>query len=461
MTQKQKRTTVPVLMLGIFFLFTAGMVLAEDPSDEPSETIADLDTSEVRQETEGQVPETPESSEEDEQSPVDEGTQSESEAPAAPSKWAAYPNVCETFTVIEGSERVRNRDGKLVYPVRYKRNRYDRKRSDQRRTRELIRLVAREMGADEAGQYLVDMIAHHESSWNPEALHILNRDREANLAAWERHSYDRGREIQLEKKLEEADARTREYWRIRAQLADLRLYKGNSFWDARLKYERKIPERTLHGETTEAMEVEEERSVWAYGYGLYGMNSVLFVHVWDREAPPWILCGDEGIVATVTAIWALREHQEECGYLTDKDEEKHGTDGGNARGVIRRFARGHCGDGRLGPVWRRLMKEYGDHVDWDSVPDLGHKFTRYEMYRRNGKWVYRYEKEIDPETGKERYKRNERGQKIKVPADREAILAHMREKAAKAGLLREEPLERKQPDTEPVVVASRPANAAP
>ena len=34
------------------------------------------------------------------------------------------------------------------YPVRYRRNRYNRKKSDQRRTRDLIKLVVKEMGVD-------------------------------------------------------------------------------------------------------------------------------------------------------------------------------------------------------------------------------------------------------------------------------------------------------------------------
>lgn len=395
----------------------------------------------------------------------------EEEEPTVP--WSDYPNMCETFTVIEGAKRFRNpATGKLQYPIRHKRNRFHRKRSDQRRTRELIRLVTREMGADRAAQYLVDMIAFHESSWNPEAIHILNRDLQANLDAWEHFSYDPVREERLEEKIRTTSAKSKGYWKLRAQLADVQLYKGNPYWDSQLEYRHRIPERKLHGEVTEALEVTERRSVWAYGYGLFGMNSVLYMHVFDQTAPPWVLCGDEGIVAVVTAVWALREQQSSCAYLSGKDPDKYGTDGGNARGVVRRFARGHCSDSQLGPIWRRLMASdrYAPYIDYEKAPDFGHKFPRHEMTRRNGKLVYVYETERDPDTGETLvdedgdpvYRRDGRGRKVKIPADRQAILEHMRKVVAEQGLFREQPLERKVPQSEPVISgpAGQPLNTA-
>lgn len=368
-------------------------------------------------------------------------------------------SVCETFVVIEGDTRIKNKHGKWVYPVRYKRNRYKRTRKDLRRTQKLIRLVAKEMGADESGQYLVDMIARHESSWNPEAIHILNRDLTANLEAWEKHSYNPELEHALLQELEQVNAKQKRYWEIKAKLADLRLYKDNPFWNTQMEFLHKIPERTLHGETTPPIEFKEKRSVWSYGYGLYGMNAVLFTYVWDRNAPPWVLCDNEGIIATITAIWTLREHQKTCSYLSKQNPEKYGTDGGSARGVVHRFARGHCSDKRLGKVWQKLMAQYAEHVDWDVEPYLGDKFPRYKMKRKNGKWVYDYAKERDTLTGEIKrdekgrpiYKRDSQGRKVKQPTDREEILAHMLEKAEKAGLLRTKPLEHKNPN---VVVAS-------
>lgn len=350
-------------------------------------------------------------------------------AEESPNLWQGYENVCETFTVYES--RKINKKGRA--PVRYRRNRFKRKFSDQKRTRALIRMVAKEMGADPD---FVETLAMHESSWNPYAIHILNPDLEANRNARKRYSYSRTNERKLEEALKEASAQSSEFWKIKRRLSRIRLYKGNPYWDARLRYERVYPSREARGGYPAIPEehVEEWASVWGFGYGLYGMNAILYTHVWDRTAPPWLLCGDEGIVATITAIWAMRDQQDECAYLTQKDPEKWGDDGGSARGVIRRFARGQCGDGRLGPAWRRLMANREGKVDWDAPADLGNEWPRFKMKRKRGRW---------------RYVKDDHGNRI--PSDRMAVLEHMRKKAEEQGLLREEPLERKKPGTAPVI----------
>lgn len=361
-------------------------------------------------------------------------------------RWEAFPNVCESFTVVEGTRRIRKKNGHLGYPINYRRNRYKRTFSDQRRTRELIRFVAKEMGADLEGQYLLDMIAFHETSWNPEAIHILNGDLDANQKAWERHSYSPVRERHLESALEKADARERQYWKLKSELADARLYKPNQYWKARLRYTHQIPERTIRGETVPAHSWEDHRSVWAFGYGLYGMNAVLYTHFIGRDAPPWVLCSDEGIVATVVAVWALREQQATCRHLSQKDPKKYGSDGATVRGLIHRWGKGQCGKGTPRSDWQRVMAKISDRVGrtssktfaWDSVPNLGSKFPRYEMEKVRGKW---------------RYKKDEQGRRIKT--DSLAVIEHMRTKAEETGLLREEPLKRKKPGTAPVVVAKR------
>lgn len=365
--------------------------------------------------------------------------EAEPPTPVPPSNpWANYPNVCETFKVIQSSKRVKTKTG-WRYPLNYRRNRYKRSKADQKRTRQLVELVAREMGVKEPKFFAA--FALHESTWNPEAIHILNPDREANQRAWKQHSYNRGRELELEAKMRATSAQDKKFWRYKAQLADVRLYKGNTHWNDRLQYDFIIPGRTVRegGKTMEVPKevITESRSVWGFGYGLYGMYAVGYVHIWDREAPPWILCGDEGIVATVVQVWAARNAVSECDYLTGKNSEKWGEDGGTYEGVVRRLGRGHCSDARLGKAWQRVMKQY-DTVPWDEHADFGHKFPRYEMERKRGKWVYKKDAE-----GK------------KIPTDREAILAHMLKRAEEEGLLRETPLERKVPDSEPVVLPGR------
>jgi len=358
---------------------------------------------------------------------------------SAPNPWTNYPNACETFTVIQSSKRVRGKKGKWHYPIRYKRNRYHRSREDRVRTRKLVKMVAEEMGVKHPEFF--DAFALHESTWNPEAIHILNPDLEANHRAWERHTYNRAKEKKLTERLSKANARKKEFWKIKAELADTRMYKGNTHWDDRLAYDYVIPAHTvkIDGEETllEEQRVRQSQTVWGFGYGLYGMNAVGFVRMWDREAPPWVLCGDEGIVATIVAVWAARNAVQECNALSARNPDKWGKEGGTYKGAVRRVGRGHCSDRRLGKVWRRLFKEFNS-VPWDSPADFGDKWPMFEMKKRRGKWVH---------------KKDENGNRI--PTDREAILAHMIKKAEAKGLLREDPLDRRKPSHHPEVVARR------
>ena len=142
-------------------------------------------------------------------------------ATVATNPWHNYPNACETFTVIQSPKLVRRKDGTQTYPIRYKRNRYHRPHSDTKRTQEVIALVAREMGVKDT--HLFTGHAAHEASYNPEAIHILNPDLESNSRAWTRHSYNRSKELALEAQLAKADAQKKEFWAIKARLADVRL----------------------------------------------------------------------------------------------------------------------------------------------------------------------------------------------------------------------------------------------
>jgi len=366
-------------------------------------------------------------------------------APPAPvNPWVNYPNVCETFNVIQSPTQVRGKNGKKHFPLHYKRNRYKRAYSERRRTRKLVEFVAEEMGV--AHPEFFAAFAMHESTWNPETIHILNPDLDANQRAWERHTYSAVEEQELEDQLSKLDARKKAYWKVKSKLADIRLYKGNTHWNDRLVYDYIIPEHTVKVDGVETVipkgVMGQSQNVWGFGYGLYGMYSVGYVKLWDKEAPPWVLCGDEGIIATVIEVWAARNNVNECDSLTGRNPEKWGHSGGTYKGVLRRLARGHCSDTRLGKVWQRLMKEY-DTVPWDKHADFGlEKWPQYEMKKKRGKWVY---------------KRDAEGNKI--PTDRKTLLTHMVEKARKKGLLRPTPLELHRPDTAPVVAS--PAVASP
>lgn len=330
--------------------------------------------------------------------------------PASP--WENVPYQCETFTVQERSTPVWSKKlRREIYPVRYKRDRQRLKYADQKKNYALARMVATEMGFDPA---LVEMHADHESSGRPDVIHILNPDRAANKRAMDKYAYSTSKEAGLERELAKHSVSDRSYWKVKAKLAAMRLYKGNPHWNTRLKYEHHLPKR---GEAPAEM-WEESQSVWSYGYGFYGMNAVLYTHVWDSQAPPWIMCAEQGIVATIMYVWVARDAKAKCDQLSARDPETYTADGGSNRGIIRRMAKGQCGKGRLGPVWRRLMGEYKARygIDWDAPAKVGSKWPQYELYR-NG----------NP-------KRDKDGNRI--PTDREKILKHMVKKAEARGLLR-------------------------
>lgn len=274
--------------------------------------------------------------------------------------------------------------------TRYRRSRFVRNKADRARTKELIRLVAREMGAAHP-EFFVDL-ALHESTWAPESVHILNPDERANQRAWERHTYSGPRERMLEKRLSTQSARSRAYWGTKRQLAALRRFEGNAYWYDDLKMPLIVGGRDsgLH----------ETRSVWSFGYGLYGHNAVLYVPFWSSDAPPWVLCDHDGIVATIVEVWAARKAARDCAFLSKKDPETYGTDGASYTAVLRRLSGGHCNPRRLGPAWRGIMAR--SSVPWDQAPAFGSEFPRAETPRG-------------------------------------VVLSHMLVAAAEAGLLRSEP----------------------
>ncbi|GAG17359.1 unnamed protein product, partial [marine sediment metagenome] len=88
--------------------------------------------------------------------------------PANP--WANYPNACETFRVIQSTKQRTKKDGSKYYPLDYKRNRFKRNRRDRDRTRKLVEFVAKEMGVEY--ETVLAVFSRHESTWNPEAIHV-------------------------------------------------------------------------------------------------------------------------------------------------------------------------------------------------------------------------------------------------------------------------------------------------
>lgn len=221
------------------------------------------------------------------------------------------PYVCERF------ELRSNKRGRIWH----KRLRHAWTEADRQKFRDLIEMVANELGADSR---LLTLWALRESTYNPYAIHVLDPDVEASTASWRRHRWDPERAAELERVMAELGARDPGYWSAKAELARISRFRANPHYDALIEYEAVAPDG--HREPG-------QRSAWSYGYGPFGFNPTYFLPLWDSQAPPWVFCNDDGLAAIVTAIWAAREHQRECASLGYGDSYEV---------VNRRFSSGHC-----------------------------------------------------------------------------------------------------------------------
>jgi len=249
------------------------------------------------------------------------------------------PYVCERFEL-----RI-NKQGR----VWHKRLRHAWTEADREHFRELITMVANELGADPK---LLALWALRESTYNPYAIHVLDPDIEASTASWRRHRWDPDRAAELEQLMTELGARDPEYWAAKAELARISRFRDNPHYDAQIDYERVSPDGARE---------HDQRSAWSYGYGPFGFNPTYFVPIWDPQAPPWVFCNDDGLAAIVTAIWAAREHQRECAELGF---------GASNEVVDRRFSSGHC-EPRPGRAEKFRTRASKRGIDPDARARLG------------------------------------------------------------------------------------------
>lgn len=263
-----------------------------------------------------------------------------------PSEYANYgmrPDACETFEVeVEGKGR-----------RKYRRVRKQWSRRDERRFQKLVELVSREMGADSR---LLRAWAQRESSYRPSAIHVLHGDVRGATTAWRKYQYSKKTEAELQQRLERKDARDSEYWEIKALLSRVQTFRDNPYFNDLLEYDLRLPDGTRS---------RDFASIWAFGYGPFGFNPTYYVPLWDTQSPPWIFCGDDGLVAIVTAIWAAREHQKEC--------IGRGV-GGSYLVLNRRFGSGHCSAADPNARFRKRLSALG--VNPDATARLGRKWAR-------------------------------------------------------------------------------------
>ena len=274
---------------------------------------------------------------------IDRASAPGSAAPVS-SRRPRVPYRCEEFHV-----ELRE-DGR----PRFRRHRRPWGAADQARFRRLLTLVAQEMGAEPR---LLHLWALRESSYRPDAIHLLNPDRRASIRAWERFRWTEEKERTLRGFLQRDRKRGPAYYRARADLARILTFRDNPYYDDEVTYTVRLPG---------GARVRESRSRWAYGYGPFGFNPAYFLPVWDATAPPWIFCEADGIVAAVTAIWAARRAAADCRALGFGDSYEV---------VNRRFSGGRCTPrGRLDERFRSRARARG--LDPSARARLGKRWPR-------------------------------------------------------------------------------------
>lgn len=281
------------------------------------------------------------------------------------STYGMRDDACETFEVeVQASGR-----------RHYRRHRKPWTKRDERRFSALVDLVAREMGAEPR---LFRAWSQRESTYRPSAVHVLHGDVHGAKAAWRKYQYSRERETELQDSLSRLDPQGAKYWEVKAALSRVQTFRGNDYFNDTLEYELHLPDGTRS---------KDLASIWAFGYGPFGFNPTYYLPLWDSQSPPWVFCGDDGLIAIATAVWAAREHQRECASQGVGDSYLV---------LNRRFGTGHCSRAAPKDRFHERLSRLG--LDPSRRAKLGRKWPR--------------------ET-----------------TDRAALLTHLRQRAREEGLL--------------------------
>ena len=272
------------------------------------------------------------------------------------------PNVCDTYEVVY------RRGKRHPYHRKIKHEWTD---ADRARAKKLARLVAREMATDAS---LLVLWMNRGSSANPNSIHILPADRKADWKAWMSFQWTPDKEKEFKDAMEKYGARDPRFWKAKYGLAKIQVYKNNPYFDDSFKVNIVDGERT--GETY--------HPYFAMKYGPLDMSAVGYTKIWSVDAPPWIMCNDDGLIAYITAIWAMRDFQREC---------KKQIENGDGAGVIdRRYARGHC----LPPSEDFLKRAKFYNIDPDKRYRLGRKWPKKTTDRKQ---IWLHMKKRAVETG--------------------------------------------------------------
>lgn len=110
-------------------------------------------------------------------------------------------------------------------------------------------------------------------------------------------------------------------------------------------------------------------NTWGHGRGLYGMQPAFYLPRWNASADPDVLC--DPIVATITAVWAARDHARECKRA------------GFAPTVVvasRRWGSGHCDPRERDADVAMFWESRG--VDADATVSWGRRWPEESADRR-------------------------------------------------------------------------------
>lgn len=255
------------------------------------------------------------------------------------SQWEPYPYTCTDIVAYE------TRKGDLIF----KSTNDEIPESQTERTREIVKLVASEMGADPR---LFLIWAKRESKFRYDIVGVHPSDISANQDAWEDHRWSTEKHSYLSDILE--DPTHENYWKAKGEYQKIQKFVDNPYYN----HEISVPVFIKNSdEPSKYVKV----NAWSFPYGLYSMNSALYG---EPDMPPWAHCDDDGVFSTIKAVWASRKFQNQCeslGFVGD-----YGT-------IDRRFSRGHCMENASKDFSKRAASH---HLNVKTRARLGKKFPK-------------------------------------------------------------------------------------
>lgn len=212
------------------------------------------------------------------------------------------PNVCDQIDY--------GNDGRFIL---------NKSKFDQpEKAKEIAKLVAEEMGADER---LILLWGTRGSDWHSTSLHLMEEDLKYDRQEYLRYSWSQSKHNKWSNLFDESKPTNSNYWKAKHQLNIIDTFKNNAFYSESYVFEGKNKK-------------ENTIPVFAIKHGALDINPIYFTKIWDTDAPPWIACNDHGLIQYIVAVWIARKFQKKC---TGKVPH------GDSYGVIdAMYARGRC-----------------------------------------------------------------------------------------------------------------------